>query len=65
MGRERLNKQSIKKLYEKEVLEMRKNGKYMGMWQLACLANIMSCPLVSVCPTYGTNTVHNDIHRVF
>ena len=40
---QRLNKQSIKKLYQKEVLTVCKNGVYMGLWQIASLANILSC----------------------
>ena len=55
----------VKSLYEKEVLEIRKSGAYMGLWQIACLANILRCPVVSVCPTYGTHTVRRDMHRVF
>ncbi|XP_045207653.2 uncharacterized protein LOC123559695 [Mercenaria mercenaria] len=62
---EQLTKSEAKRLYEKEVLEIRKSGAYMGLWQIACLANILRCPVVSVCPTYGTHTVRKDMHRVF
>lgn len=37
----------------------------MGMWRLASLANILSCPIVSVYPEYGSHTVRNDMHCVF
>lgn len=62
---QRLTKNAIKTLYEKEVLEIRKSGQYMGLWQIASLANILHRPVVSVCPVYGTHTVRNDMHRVF
>ncbi|XP_053391572.1 uncharacterized protein LOC123539851 [Mercenaria mercenaria] len=61
----RLNKNSIKKIYNEEILSVSKNGSYMGLWQLASLANILSRPVVSVYPNYGSHTVRNDMHRVF
>jgi len=61
----RLNKKHIREVYEQEALSICKSGTYMGMWQLASLANILSCPVVSVYPEYGSHTVRNDMHRVF
>ena len=37
----------------------------MGLWQMASLANVFKCPVVSVCPRYGTNNTRIDMHRVF
>lgn len=61
----RLNKATIRKLYELEVLSVCKNGEFMGLWQLASLANVLSCPVVSVYPKYGSHTVRRDMHRIF
>ncbi|WAR09748.1 VRTN-like protein [Mya arenaria] len=60
-----LNKQSIRKLFELEVLSICKNRTYMGLWQLASLANIFACPVVSVYPKYGGHNVRKDMNRVF
>ena len=62
---QKLTSNNVKTIFEKEVLEIRKSGAYMGLWQIACLANILKCPVVSVVPTYGTNTVREDMHRAF
>ena len=61
----RLNSRSIRSIYRKEVLEIMESGKWMGMWQLASIANIFNRPVVSVCPTFGTLNTRYDMHRVF
>ncbi|WAR17069.1 hypothetical protein MAR_031663 [Mya arenaria] len=62
---QKLTKPAIKKICEREVLEVRNNGEWMDLWQIASLANILGCPVVSVCPQYGTHTIRHDMHRVF
>ena len=61
----RLNKNSIRKVYQEETMSISKNGSYMGLWQLASLANILSSPVVSVYPKYGSHTIRSDMHHVF
>ena len=64
MGK-RLNSRSIQSIYRREVLAIMKTGEWMGMWQLASLANILRRPVVSVVPKFGTFTTRCDMHRVF
>lgn len=59
---EHLNENNIRKIYEEEIKMVRKPNAYMGVWQLASLANIMSRPIVSVYGHYGSKTVRPYLH---
>lgn len=39
---ERLTKHNIRSVYQREVLQVRKAGTWMGLWQIASLANILN-----------------------
>ena len=56
---------AIQRLFEEEVMAIRSEGSYMGVWQLASLANILGRPVMSVYPLYGGKTVRSDLHRIF
>lgn len=62
---QRLTSQTVRKIFENEVQEVSKNAFYIGLWQLAGLPNILLRHVASVCPTYGTHTVRDDINRDF
>ena len=62
---QRLNSQSIKKIYQLELRSITKLGSYMGAWQIAALASISGQVVHSVYPQYGAATVRNELHRSF
>lgn len=62
---EKLTNLAIQRIFRAEVLGICSSGKYMGMWQIAALANILQTVVVSVYPLYGGRTVRNDCHRKF
>ncbi|WAR17806.1 VRTN-like protein, partial [Mya arenaria] len=62
---EKLTDCAIRKLFENEVLNIRRGGVYMGIWQIAALANVLSRPVYSVYPTHGGHTVRSDLNRTF
>ena len=61
MGR-KLTSKTVKLIYRNEVLQIRRDGEWMG---LSSLANIFNCPVVSVCPEYGANNTRQDLYRIF
>ena len=53
------------KLYEQEVMEIRKLAGYMGIWQLFQIANILRIPIQSVYPTgCSSNDTRYDMNRI-
>jgi phage gp37-like protein len=53
------------RIFEQEVYEVRKPGTYMGAWQMAALANVLSTSIRSVYLLYGGQTVRKDLNRTF
>lgn len=62
---ERLSKNNIAKIFEREIIQISRPGAWMGLWQIAALANVINRPVVSVCPKYGNQNQRQDMHRVF
>ncbi|WAR09183.1 hypothetical protein MAR_019141 [Mya arenaria] len=62
---QRLTKQTIRHIFQSETLGICKSGAYMGIWQLASLANILMRKVISHYPIYGGRTVHHDLDRYF
>lgn len=61
-----LSEIAIQRIFEQEVYVVRKPGTYMGKWQMAALANVLSTPAVrSVYPLYGGQIVRKDLNRTF
>ena len=42
---ERIDKNSIKETYMREVVKLCKLGSYMGIWQIAALASVLRMPI--------------------
>ena len=55
---------STRQIYEKETMEMCKDGTYMGMWQIAQAANLLGHPINSIYPDIGEMLVCPDCHRM-
>ena len=54
----------VKKIYMKEVLDICKDGAFMGVWQLFQLANVLNCPIRSVYPNGGNANIRLDLNRI-
>ena len=53
----------MKRLYQKEVLEICQDGAYMGIWQIFQVANVIKQPETSVHPMIGNPNVRKDLHH--
>ena len=51
------------RLYKEEVLDICKDGTFMGIWQIFQLANVIKWPICSVHPNIGNPNVRKDLHR--
>ena len=54
----------VKKIYIKEVLDIYKDGAFMGVWQLFQVANVLNCPIRSVYPDGGNANIRLDLNRI-
>ena len=52
----------VKKIYMKEVLDICKDGAFMGVWQLFQAANVLNCPIRSVYPDGGNGNIRLDLN---
>ena len=50
-------------LYKEEVLDICKDGTFMGIWQIFQIANVIKQPICSVHPNIGNPNVRKDLHR--
>ena len=50
-------------LYRQEVLDICKDGAYMGIWQIFQTANVLNRPIRSVYPNIGNTNVIKDLNR--
>ena len=50
-------------LYKKEVMDIRKDGAFMGIWQIFQAANVLKFPIRSVFPSIGNINVIKDLNR--
>ena len=50
-------------LYKEEVLDICKDGTFMGIWQIFQIANVIKRPICSVHPNIGNPNVRKDLHR--
>jgi len=61
----KLNEEVIRKVYRAEMMEVRRNGTYMGIWQIIQAANFMQRSLFIVYPLLGyADNVRRDMHRL-
>ena len=56
---------SVQDIFREEVVTIIQNGSYMGAWQIAAVASVLRSPVQSVYPQYASQTVRNDLHRLF
>ena len=52
-------------MFTTETHECSKDGAYMGLWQLACAAQVFKIPIHSVFPSGGDEDMRGDFHRTF
>ena len=60
----RLSKSVIRKIYRKEIMAIRKDKEYMGIWQIHALASVLGTPIQSIYPQLGNPNVRRDLHRL-
>ena len=51
------------RLCKEEVLDICKDGTFMGIWQIFQIANVIKWPICSVHPNIGNPNVREDLHR--
>ena len=54
---------NVDNIYMQEVLDICKNGAYMGVWQLFQVANVIEYPVTSVYPEGGNANIRRDLNR--
>ena len=54
----------VNTVYEKELLSLKSEGPFMGMWQLWAACNILQRPIMSVFPERGSKAFHSDFNRM-
>lgn len=62
---EQLTDVAIQRILRKEVVNICASGRYMGIWQIGALANILEKIVVSVYLLYDGYTVRNFLNRTF
>ena len=50
-------------LYRQEVMDISKDGAYMGIWQIFQASNVLKCPIRSVFRHIGNENVVKDLNR--
>ena len=50
-------------LYRQDVMDIRQDRAYMGIWQIFQTANVIKCPICSVFPNIGNANVIKDLNR--
>ena len=53
----------MQRLYKEEILDICKDGAYMGIWQMFQIASVINRPIFSVHPNIGNPNVRADLHR--
>ena len=54
----------VNTVYEKELLSVKSEGSFMGMWQLWEACNILQRPIMSVFPKRGSKSFCADFNRM-
>jgi hypothetical protein len=60
----RLTKETIRNVYETEVLKLSKIKSFMGIWEICALSTVLQRPVFSVYPQLGYPCVRVDLHRL-
>lgn len=59
----RLDQETIRVIFEHEVMKIAKPRTYMGIWQMIALSTVLQVPLHSVYPNLGNPVVRSDLNR--
>ena len=62
---QRLTRDTITCIYGLEIHSIAKLGTYMGLWQLAQAASVLSIPIHTIYPVRGESTIRYDFNRIF
>ena len=54
----------IESIYDTEMVQIRNDGTFMGMWQLWAAANVIGRPIRSVFPECGSYQFRSDFNRL-
>ncbi len=60
----RLNPTLIRSLYREEIMHIRRDRTYMGIWQVHALSSVLNAPVRSVHPKKGQPNVRKDLNRL-
>ena len=60
----RLNEQSIRTVYHRDVIANARDFTFMGVWQIHHTAEAFRHPIVSVYPRHTNKEIRKDINRV-
>ena len=56
---------SVEEVYKREVMTIRRDGAYMGVWQFHQLANVVHRPVICVYPDEASENVREHLNRTF
>ena len=56
--------ETVEMIYDQDVLDLRKERSYIGMWQMWQCSNIIGRPLRSVFPMQGSYAFQSDFDRL-
>lgn len=59
-----LDKNSIRTIYQMEIMKIRLNKTYNEIWQIHALSSVLNVPIFSVYPQFGNPNVRKDLHRL-
>ena len=59
-----LKENDIENIFKKEIIKIRRNKTFMGIWQIFALSSVLSRPIFSIYPKLGNKNVRSDLHRV-
>ena len=54
---------NVKRIYFQEILDICKDGEFMGVWQIFQVANVIGCPIQSVYPDGGNKNIRLDLNQ--
>ncbi|XP_070182136.1 uncharacterized protein [Littorina saxatilis] len=59
-----LDENTVKRIYEAEVIKIVKPKTFMGIWQVFALSTVLQMPIFSAYPNCGNPFVRADLHRL-
>lgn len=59
-----LNDVMIKRIFRKEILSVRVDKAFMGIWQMHALSNVLAVPIYTIYPELENKNVRKDLNRL-